>query len=173
MINLLPPQQKKELFLKERYKLFLISGISAIVFLIALTLALLAVKVYISGQVQSYRIITASIPDEGEGKIGEINRGLENLDSFYSKSPDFSEFLEKISSLLPQKTYLTSISLSSNQKDGNFSASLQGFSPTRELLLQIKKNLESESGLRDINFPASNWVKPENIDFSVNFKVQI
>ena len=173
MINLLPPQQKKELFWEERCKLFLIFGISAIVFLIALTLALLAVKIYISGQVQSYRIITAAISKDDGGEINKINQRLEDLDSFYGKSPDFSEFLEKISSLLPQKTYLISLSLAFSQKDGDFLASLQGFSPTRELLLQIKKNLESELNFKDINFPASNWVKPENIEFSVNFKVKI
>ena len=173
MINLLPPQQKKELFYEERYKLSLISGISIIVFLVSLFSALLAVKFYIYGKTQSNKINIAAISQDQDREIIEINKKLERLDFFYGGSPNITEFLEKIYKIIPENVRLTSISLNFSQKDGNFSVSLRGFSPTRELLIQLKKNLESEATLQDINFPVSNWVKPEDVDFSVNFMVKI
>lgn len=172
MINLLPPQQKKELFYEERYKLLIILGISAVAFLLAFSLALFAVKIYISGKVQSYRIIASAMLQDEEGTITSANKKLENLSSFYANQPDPAGFLEKLSGVIPESAGLTSISLVFSKKDGGFSASLHGFSPTREELLKFKKNLESEVKFKDINFPPANWVKPENIEFSVNLKVE-
>lgn len=173
MINLLPPQQKKELKQEQEYKLLLILGISVIVFLVALSLMLFTVKIYISGKVQSNKIITAAIPQDQEREVAEINKNFKNLNLFYARSPHSAEFFEKISKILPANTSLTSISLNFSQKEDNFPVSLQGFSPTRELLLQLKKNLDSEASFKDINFPVSNLLKPENIEFSVSFKAEI
>jgi len=172
MVNLLPPQQKWELRQEEKYKLFLILVISVIVFSVALSLVLLTVKIYISGNLQGNKIVAASSLQEQEKGIVATNKNLENLDSFYGKSSDFAQFLENISGILPVGIRLTSVSLVS-LKDGGFSASLQGFSPTREILLQMKNNLGEKEDFKDINFPVSNWVKPDNVDFIVNFKVGI
>lgn len=169
-INLLPPQQKKELFHEQKYKLFLIFGVLAVVFLIALSLALFAIKIHISGESQGEKIIIPAQVQDYEKEILAINKNLQNLSSFYEEAPNFIKIIEEISKIVPQGIGLTSLSLNFSKKTRNFSAFLQGFSPDRELLFQFKKNLESDTSFKDVNFPPSSWVKPENIEFSISFK---
>lgn len=172
MINLLPPQQKEELLQEQRYRLYLILGALVMVFLIALSLVLFAVKTYISGKVESLTIILPPQLHDSEEEIFVINKNLQSLDLFYAGQPGFAVILEKISKIIPAGINPASIVLSFSKKSGNFSASLQGFSLTREFLFQLKKNLESDQIFKDINFPPSNWVKPENIEFTATFKVE-
>lgn len=172
MINLLPSQQKEELAQERRYKLLLIFGISIIIFFIALFLILFSIKIFIAGKAQEEKVVISPELQGLEEEIVSINKSLQNLASFYEKQPDFIGFLEKISQILPAGVYLTSFSWNIVGKEENFSVFLQGFSPTREILLNLKRNLESEPAFKDINFPPSNWVRPDNIDFSLNFIMQ-
>ncbi len=168
MINLLPPQYKAELKEEESWKLVLILEILVLIFLICLALILFSVKIFISGQLEAQKILLLqkekkfeeSQIQSLEGKIIISNQTLSKLNSFYQDQTNLTEILEKIF-----ETYLTILNLDPAQ------ISLSGFSPTREILLEFKKNLEQEELLGEIYFPPSNWVKPTDIDFSVNFKI--
>lgn len=178
MINLLPPEQKKELLQEERHKLVLILGLLIVFFLASLFLILLSIKIYISGGVLSQKILVDS--EEEKFKISEIqkleeeikstNQNLEKLTSFYKGQPNLTELLEKISKILPEKTYLTTFTLTSSDKEKKIKISLGGYSPTRELLFEFKKRLEAEPDFKEIYFPPSNWIKPKDIDFLATFQ---
>jgi Tfp pilus assembly protein PilN len=173
MINLLPPQYKEEFKQEESWKLILILEILVLIFLICLTLILFSVKIFISGQLEAQKILLLqeekkfeeSQIQNLEEKITISNQVLSKLDSFYQSQTNLTEILEKISEALPIKTYLTTLNFNLAQ------ISLSGFSPTREILLEFKKNLEQEELFEEIYFPPSNWVKSTDVDFSVNFKI--
>jgi len=81
-----------------------------------------------------------------------------------------------VSQKLPSNTYLTNFRLSTvmlKEKENELSISLSGFSPDRDVLMEFQKNLESEDMFQEVDFPPSNWVKPNDIDFLVSFKVQL
>ncbi len=170
MINLLPPQQKKELLQEQKYKLFLIFGVLAVVFLIALSLALFAIKINISGKFQSEKIAISPQVQDNEARITEINKNLRDAEFFYEKNPDFTKTIDEIFKIVPSKISLALFSLDFSKKTEDFSASLQGFSPDREYLSQLKKNLESDASFKEVNFPPSTWVKPKDIEFNIIFK---
>ena len=97
------------------------------------------------------------------------------MNSFYQSESNLTEILEKISETLPINVYLAALNFdlltaTENEKHAA-QISLSGFSPTREILLEFKKNLEKEQTFEEIYFSPSNWVKPTDIDFSVNFKI--
>ncbi len=183
MINLLPIQQKKEILQEENWRLVLIVGITILAFLICLTLMLFSIKIYISGQVEVQKTFLEA--EEEEFKTSELrnleeeltltNRTLLELNSFYQEQLNTTEILGKISETLPAGTHLTTLnftSLTITEKEKYIAQiSLSGFAPTREILLEFKKNLEKENLFDEICFPPSNWVKPTDIDFSVNFKI--
>jgi Tfp pilus assembly protein PilN len=176
MINLLPPQQKEELLEEERYNLVLILGILFLIFLICLILILFSIKISISGQLEAQKILLSQEEERFKGtqtqnleeKIISSNQILSKLSSFYSRQISLTEVLEKISQSLPSGAYLTNFNFNSE----NNQVSLSGFSPSREILLEFKKNLEKEENFQEIYFPPSNWVKPTDIDFVVNFKIK-
>lgn len=175
MINLLPPKQKEELLTEERFKLSLILGILTLIFFISLILILFSIKFYILGQYNYQKVILSQEEKrfkESEIKVFQeklnfLNRELSNLVSFYQNQINLTEILEKISNTLPPGVYLTSFSFSADTSQ----ISLTGFSPTRETLLEFKKNLEEEKNFSQIYFPPTSWIEPTNINFSINFKI--
>ena len=173
MINLLPPQQKEELLEEEKYNLVLILGILFLIFLVSLILILFSIKIFISGETDVQRILLSaeekrfkeSQIQNLEEKIDASNQTLSKLNLFYQNQLNLTETLEKISGTLPPGTYLTTLNFNLAQ------ISLSGFSPTREILLELKENLEKEKIFGEIYFPPSNWVKPTDIDFSVTLRI--
>lgn len=180
MINLLPPIEKEFLRTEETKRLIAILGTVVLAFLICLILILFSIKIYIQSQVEFQRITLFQAEQEFEQsesqalqeKINLANLTFSKLNSFYQQKPNFSEILEKISETLPDRTYLTNISLNSQPPDKDFKTqiSLSGFSPERELLFEFKKRLEAEPAFQEIYFPPTNWVKPTEIDFYVTLK---
>lgn len=175
MINLLPPKEKESLIREENWKLVLILGTLFLSFLICLILILFSIQIYISGKIQSQKVIIEIEEKEFRdpetqnfrGEIALINQDLSRLNSFYQSQTNLTEILEKISGIFPEKMYLTSLSY---QKE-TFQISLYGFASSREILLDFKKNLEKKKEFKEIYFPPQNWVKPTEIDFQVNFKI--
>jgi len=172
MINLLPPEEKKVLEMEENFRLVLILEILVLVFFLSLTLVLFSIKIYISGKLESQKVLADL--EERQLKVSEIealrekvkmaNQELSKLETFYQQQFPLVESLEKISKNIPKQIYLNSLSFTKE----NYLVSLSGFSPDRETLYELKKNLENE--FKDVNFSLESWFKPE--DFSVTFKIK-
>lgn len=171
MINLLPPQQKEELLEEEKFKLVLILGIVFIAFLLSLFLILFSVRISISRELEIEKVFfkekerEISLNKDLEEIIKDSNLNLSQLNSFYQSQLNLTEILEKISQILPQGIYLTSFNFNQEQ------ISLLGFSPSREVLLLLEKNLEKEESFGDVFFPPENWLKLTDINFIVTFKL--
>lgn len=176
MINLLPPETKKEINQEENWKLIMILEIVILFFLISLFLILFSIKIYVSGEINVQKILYDQREDEFknsqmrplEEEIDISNKILSELDNFYKNQMSFAETLEIISKTIPSGSYLTNLSAVPQQNTINFG--LSGFSPTRENLLKFKENLEKEEFFKEIYFPPINWAQSTNINFSVNFK---
>lgn len=182
MINLLPPFQKEEISREKRWKLILILGILLLSFFIYFSLILFSIAIFIDGEADAQKILFKQREEEfknskiktleEEGR--SINEKLFRLNSFYRNQVNITELLERISNTLPVGTYLTNLSFvpQTQKEEKLITVNLSGFSPTREILLEFKKNLEKEKDFKEINFSPHNWVEQTDIDFSVNFKVK-
>ena len=196
MINLLPPQKKEELKQEEALKTVLILGFLFLTAFFCFVLILFSIKVFVSGEAEVQKILylqkekdfNASHLQILQEKITQANEKINQLGSFYEKQFHFTKAFEVISKNVPSGIYLTSLSAypqldsravaKGEEKDlssslsGGAVVNLLGFSPTRNLLLQLKANLEKEESFYEINFPSSNWVKSESINFLVSFKIR-
>lgn len=183
MINLLPPKQKEEILDEKKFRIILILEILVLAFLISLFLMMLSVKIYITGQAASQKILAdlekeqfeKSEIKDFEKEINSLNQEILRLNSFYQNQYRWSDLLENLSAVVPQGGYLNTISLNPLPKEEEKLAevSLSGFSPTREALSDFKKRLETNSYFKEVSFPASNWVKSKDIDFSATLKVDL
>lgn len=178
MINLLPTFEKEELKREEELKLILILGFLFLAFLISLTLILVLIKIHLSQELEIQKIFLKeaenrlSLESELEKEIRDFNFLLSQLNSFYQKRLEMSKILEKISSTLPERIYLTNLNFILSPEGDIATISLSGFSPTRELLLSFKEKLEREEGFFEIFFPPENWIRSTDINFSCNFKLK-
>ena len=178
MINLLPPQNKEELLQEENWKIVMILGINILVILVCFSLILYAINIFVSGEINSQKIIYEQKEEEFktlpmqtlQQNLITFNEILSRLDFFYQNRFDATEILEEISGTIFPEIYLTNLSI--NQKEKTTEYVLAGFSPTREVLLKFKENLEKKENFEEVYFPPASWVKPTDINFTVNFNVQ-
>ncbi|MFH1820483.1 MAG: hypothetical protein ABH805_01025 [Candidatus Nealsonbacteria bacterium] len=182
MINLLPPEEKIRIKREKARRLIFIWGAFILFFIVSLSLIFFAIKIYIAGQA-AYQRVFINLEQEKtqtmeaqdvEIRINLINHNLSKLVSFYKNQPPTIQLLERVSGIMPEEMYFNSLSLNQSQNgERKFQVSMTGFSPTREILLDFKKKLESESDLQGVYFPPSNWVKPTEINFSATFELII
>ncbi|MBD3208719.1 MAG: hypothetical protein GF370_04690 [Candidatus Nealsonbacteria bacterium] len=183
MINLLPPQQKKELASQKNFRLILIMGLLFLFFLACLSSSLWTVEKYMAVKLQEkdalFRekesVIAAN--QNVEQKINEANRLLSDLRSFYQELIYISPILDKLNGLLPQGSYLINFSFNfarpkagGDEQVGHIS--LSGYSPSRNQLLELQKRLEEAGDFLAVTFSPTSWVQPTDVEFSVSFDLE-
>ena len=178
MINLLPPKEKKELLVENNLKVTVILGYLSVLFLVCLSLLFISINIFIKGGIETQKILFDQREKELEtfkmqalqNDLVSFNETLASLKSFYRNEDDFVDILERISNTVPGEMNLSNLSVSPQSK-GGIVCNLSGFSPDRDLLLELKDNLEKEGLFIDVYFPPANWVKPTDINFTASFKI--
>lgn len=177
MINLLPQIQKEELKREENLKIISILGIVFLSSLLCFFLILFSIKITLSGELESQKLIfeqrekelkEAKIEDL-EKEIRKYNLVFSNLNSFYREKVSFAEILEKFSEILPEGIYLKSFSLTP-VAEKEIEILVSGFSPDRFSLIKLKENLEKEKEFFEIEIPTKSWLFPDNFSLKAKFK---
>ena len=177
MINLLPPQDKEELHKEELFRLALILGLLLVMFLICLSLALLSIRVYVSGEIQAQRILVEAQREQGGElrleHVRELNSDIAGISSFYASRVLLSDVIERISAVSTPNVYITSFDYTPiSQRGGkNASIALKGFASQTEDLLALRTNLEQVGLFKNFYFPPSNWIRAADINFSFEFEL--
>lgn len=173
MINLLPPLHKEELHREEQFRLVLILGMLLMTFFICLSLSLLAIRVYVSGEIQAQDILAEAQKKEGgESRLAQIralNQDIVGVSSFFANRIVLSDTIARISSALPEGAHITSLSYTPMSPGAKIA--LQGFAPQGEDLLQFRANLEQDPLFKNFRFPTSNWNNAINVNFSFDFEI--
>ncbi len=192
MLNFLPPLEKEIFYKEKKKKTILILGIMSVLFLIALSLILFSINIYISGQVKVQKIIYEDASQQLnftktealENKIKEVNKDFNLFYSFYNNNPNIISQMEKISEIMPQSIHLTNITFktntpskkpSSNNKEVKedqykFMVFLSGSAPSNDReLAEFKQAIEDKEEFILDSFPISNWGKPS---FELSFKIK-
>ena len=184
MINLLPPSYKEELQGEEQFRLVLILGMLIVIFFVCLSLALLSIRVYLSGEIQAQQILVESQSKDDRSsrvdQVRDLNRDIAEASSFYENKVLISNVILRISDVLPESVYITSLSYTPifnskssrvDEKPSKVKIALTGFSPRTEDLLQIRTSLEKDPLFGNFHFPPSNWINATNINFSFDFEL--
>ena len=175
MINLLPPRYKEEIRKEANWRMFLILGLLAFLFLLSFFFIIFFVKMYISGQAEIQDIYLQDEREEFERggmqeleeEIKIINRELFQINSFYQEQPKPSDFLQSLKRNLPPGSYLTSLSFKYLSPEEGIEVTLGGFTPSREALRRLKENLEENMEVYEMNFTEDiNYRNPDNFSFS-------
>lgn len=179
-INLLPLQEKKELQLAELQKKVFVIFVFLAIFLLILILILSVLGSFISSRAGYFRGLVLEKEEElkatqfqGFKKIIEkSNQDLSSIQNLWQEEIFITSFFEKISSLTPSSIYFQSLSFQKTIQGGTAMADIRisGFAPTRETLFSFRGILEEDKAFQNIYFPPSSWVRPTNIDFSLNCK---
>ncbi|MDO8663230.1 MAG: PilN domain-containing protein, partial [Candidatus Wildermuthbacteria bacterium] len=157
-------------------RLILILGITALAALLSFILILFSIKVSILtnlevGKIyfqQKERELAVPKNKEAEENIKNSNLIFSGLSDFYQKQIGLVDVQEKISETIPEGAYLATL----NFNPSSSQIFISGFSPTRENLLEFRKNLEGEKFFKEIYFPPENWVAKTEVNFNASFKIK-
>ena len=176
MINLLPPDEKKRIAEEKRKKLTAIIWFLILFFILIFVLILYSLDFYISGEIDTQKTLMnmneKTLEESGfkdfQQEMIESNSTFKKLSGFYKKRYSLIKVIDEISGTLPNGIYLDNLNI--DVLEDHFKVNISGFSLEREILFNFRKKIE-EAGFNDINFPASNWVKSNNINFSAAFTI--
>ena len=100
--------------------------------------------------------------------IAYFNDIFNGIDAFYGHRSVTSSLFDRLYAALPTDLHLSKISW---QKESG-KVEISGFANSRQALFSLKNKLEQEKSFEEVYFPPLNWIKPDNIDFQVTFKVK-
>lgn len=175
-LNLLPPQEKKELELAEIGHWFISFFGLILVILMIFSLLLFSTYAYLSILVKAQNELIAIEQSNVEivGQVKQIEEKIkqtnQNLSQIYHLQKDFvcwSPILEELARTVPQGIYLTNFSYQALTNQVN----LNGRAETREQLLIFQQTLKENPQFIELEAPLSNLLKQRDIDFSFSFKL--
>jgi len=171
MINLLPPQAKRELYWQRQLKIVVIIELLAIFCLLVLWLAFLAIRVNIVTQKEVVKTI-ANLEepkikqiDTIKEEINTINKTLGQITQIYEEQISVSEILTKLTSLLPQDAYLENFVFGKKNKE----VQIVGKIRTLTSLNQLKELLKNEPLFKDVELSIGSYVPAKEIEFQAKF----
>ena len=180
MINLLPPQEKKELLLERNKNIVIVLGNIVVISLVCLTLVLLSLKLYVKAESKYYNAALIDIekkyrtPDSISLKkvMENYNKSLSSIDAFYKKGNHVADSIKAILEVQrPENLYFNTLDISRPKEDGKVNISLSGKSDTRENLQKFRDNLKESAKIKNVSFPPDNWIKSNDINFRATFEV--
>lgn len=187
MINLLPPQYRQKLREEQRFRLVLLLGVILSIAFFALSVFLLVIQITLSNErlTQEVKLISFEERTTREDsilvEIKNQNSKLRNIEAFKKQRRALKEVVGEVASSLPQELYLLSFSytpaievVKKADKVVKTPAiiAVTGKAQTREQLLSFKDALQADPFFAEVVFPPSNWVKPTDITFSFQAKLQ-
>lgn len=181
MINLLPPSYKKELRDEENLRILFILITSFGVFLLVLSLLLLALRVYLWGELSSQKLLSESFAQElsiqskAQQEMQETTADFSALSRTNAGQVSLAETFQHLFSALPSGVSLLSVSFSSPRITflkgetvrEHAQVVLQGSSPSREVLSRFRENLEGDAFFRELFFPLANFTNLQNFSLSI------
>jgi hypothetical protein len=179
MINLIPPKEKERILVERINKVVVIHWFLIFFFILCFILVLFSIKIYFKSQALSQDSMISVVKSQQELERVEwfkeemrvINEKIKNQNNYLKNRIYFSNIIERIAKALPENLKLNTFSTTLNEK-GVVKVFVSGFALQREDLVALKERLEKEESISEVSFPASNWVKESNINFSATFNVK-
>lgn len=174
-LNLLPPDEKKQLSLEQTRRWVNFYGWSGFLMLAAFSLFLFFVWSLILIQLKGSNLDVESNQASQQGKnvseqqnsVKELNRKLETLNGIQNNQKYFSKFLIFLTEALTGGVRLEGLSV---EKNGQ--VVLNGFAPRREQLILFQKKLQDSSLFTNLESPLENLTKQTDINFTVKFSLK-
>ncbi|RJR31039.1 hypothetical protein C4569_03305 [Candidatus Parcubacteria bacterium] len=165
-LNLLSPEQKKEIRLLRFFIVTKIIIIYLLLFLIITAIVLLFAKMilqnYFNKVVANYNLNskTGALLSQD---IKQFNKKLKSIQSIQNDFVPWSDLIFKINEIVPENILLYAIEIKKTSGD----LQLTGRAKTRDDLKNFEKNLNDSGLFESIKIPFTSLLEKENIDFKI------
>ena len=167
-LNIISPELKKEIKLKNIYLILKVEIFFAMIFIIFYLVAIISSKYILKSYLTEISLknnTTNEATNETIETVDNINKKLVEVAKIQTENINWLNLLEIISNNTESDVKYNKITM--DTKNG---LTLSGISKTREGLIKIKNFLENAPYLSDVNFPISNLLEKKDINFNITAK---
>lgn len=101
-----------------------------------------------------------------DAAIKDVNTRISELGKIQAGQLRWMNFFEKLNANVPDKIALNGIA------GKGYAVSLSGRAADRDVLIAFREKLEQDECFSEINFPLSNLVAKENLDFQLDLNIK-
>lgn len=168
-LNLIPPQQKKELKLLQTYHYLKNLIFLALIGTILIAVILLIAKIILQNNFnktinQTY--LAVGLAKFSNLEIKKFNQDLKELKEIQKQYFPWLNFFLSLSKIVPEEITLQKLNL-----DDKATVQIKGVAKTRSDLLKFKDNLEKSNLFDKFTIPLEFLLKKENVEFDLNLKL--
>lgn len=170
LLNIVPDNLKKEIqhrLIYESYKKFLgLVLICVCVYAITVLFALFFIQQYFVETINKTNIITKST-ENYTNKVNETNNQISTMTNIQNEFVKWSSLLKILSENISDGISLNQLTLSREKN----TIHLSGTAAARDDLLKLKDFLDRLDFFHQINFPISNLLERNNINFEISAQI--
>lgn len=175
-INLLPPEEQKQLGLENynrqlvHFGIWIVFSLGAVMFILFLSLIFLSrtEKLTRQGAEQANGELRGLEQSLVQKQVEKLNLDLGNFQSLTVQDVKPSSLLIEFASLLPADVSLDAFAIS--RDDGKVEVS--GTARTRASVLQLRSNLLVSENFYNVNFPLSNLQTANDVNWKYRFYIK-
>ena len=163
-LNLLPKTERREIRMAGFFRHLQVEVFFVLGLLVLLSGAVFYIKKNLENDLKNIELVLEYNKSVNKVLIAdakEINKSLEYIQSIQSNQKLYSQFLIKLSEVVPEGIRLTSVTLTQEHY-----ATLSGAYTNREILMAFRDRL-LDGFITDLDFPISNLLQQENGTFVV------
>jgi Tfp pilus assembly protein PilN len=168
-INLLPEKEKRALKKERLYQSIFISVLIICLVSAVIGLELFLAKRTLENSLSLYTLMIKREEDEVTEKTKRINSELLAIDEIQNNYFEITPILISLSEITPKNSYIKFFSFDKEKKEFQ----IKGWAKSRSDLLEFQNNLEKSKFFTEIEYPLSNLLKEEDIDFEFKGKIKL
>lgn len=172
MINLLPPDQKQEVFNEKKERIVINLMFFLVIFVLFFTTTTYFIQRVGLEKFEEERRVFAEersqFGDVGQKieDIEKLNKKLANIEEIKNNQPNFSQLFFDINSSLTETARLDSFNCAESGDD--YHVTLSGYVPDWEGLLELERELKKN--FESVNFSSDSWTQTKDISFLVKLE---
>lgn len=176
IINLLPKHKIKELYYENLFRSVMVGIQFAVVTFILVFLGQLGTKFYLVRQAADLDSQITAIKQQTnkeentklKNQISLINNRITDFSNLADATPHWSKALRAFAGNVPTGIKITAF----NGDLGKKHVDIQGYSPTRELVIALYNKINSDTAnFSNIDYPLENVAKENDVTFHFSFSI--
>lgn len=169
-LNLISEQKKKEIKIKHLHQLLKKIDLVVIIFVCLIAIMILIAKIMLQNTFNTTINQTTLITKNAQGstlKVRDINNKISSVEQVQADFLVWTKLLDQLATSTPNGITYTHIRAGADKN-----LRITGIADTRDALIALKKSFETVAMFDKFDFPLSNMLQKEDINFEIITKIK-
>ncbi len=168
ILDLLPSQEKKQLYVKKGYNIVKKIITTSLIHIGLISAILVGASFLLENDVGYIQEQNTTLMESNKGLNSEIrkyNKELTYLSGIQEEHKNFSDIIIYVGNLVLEKVQLSNFTIKKDLDKKEFILEMSGISENREDLLNFKELLDAQDFIERFELPINSLLKQKNVEF--------